>query len=151
MIIIEPRVRQLLVEDALNTFPDECCGFLFGREEHDGTRLVVDILVVDNSKEGDKTRRFEISPQDYMAAEAHALDHDWTLLGIYHSHPKHPAIPSETDRLAAQPFFSYVIISVMEKPRDSAASAEKAIDLRSWLLNDERQFEEEKILDYIYS
>jgi len=154
MIIIEPRVRQLLVEDALNTFPDECCGFLFGREEHDGTRLVVDILVVDNSKAGDKTRRFEISPLDYMAAEAHALDHDWTLLGIYHSHPKHPAIPSETDRLAAQPFFSYVIISVMENSRPSAAlaaPAEKTITLRSWLLNDERQFEEEKILDYIYS
>lgn len=141
MIIIEPRVTQLLVEDALNTFPDECCGFLFGREEHDGTRLVLDALVVDNSREGDKTRRFEISPQDYMAAEAHALDHDWTLLGIYHSHPRHPAIPSETDRLAAQPFFSYVIISVIED----------RIGLRSWLLNDERQFEEEQISDHIYS
>jgi len=151
MIIIEPRVRQLLVEDALNTFPDECCGFLFGREEHDGTRLVVDILVVDNSKEGDKTRRFEISPQDYMAAEAHALDHDWTLLGIYHSHPKHPAIPSETDRQAAQPYFSYVIVSVIENTRSLASPAEKAIELRSWLLNDEHQFEEEQILDYIYS
>lgn len=153
MIIIEPRVRQLLVEDALNTFPDECCGFLFGREEHDGTRLVVDILVVDNFKEGDKTRRFEISPQDYLAAESHALDHDWTLLGIYHSHPKHPAIPSETDRISAQPFFSYVIISVPEDAtvRPSPGGAGGSIELRSWLLNDERQFEEEKILDYIYS
>src|SRR6201990_1814716 len=154
MIIIEPRVRQLLVEDALNTFPDECCGFLFGREEHDGTRLVVDILVVDNSKDGDKTRRFEISPLDYMAAETHALDHDWTLLGIYHSHPKHPAIPSEHDRVAAQPYFSYVIISVMESapPRDNdegqALSAGKTIHFRSWLLNDDQQFEEEKIIDY---
>ncbi|HXB08805.1 MAG TPA: M67 family metallopeptidase [Puia sp.] len=142
MIIIEPRVRQLLIEDALTTFPDECCGFLFGKEEHDGTRLVVDILVVDNSKDGDKTRRFEISPQDYMAAESHALDHDWTLLGIYHSHPKHPAIPSEHDRKAAQPFFSYVIVSVMDKD---------TINLRSWLLNDEQQFEEEPILDNIYT
>src|SRR6202000_2128445 len=86
MIILEPRIRQLLIEDALDTFPDECCGFLFGREETDGTRLVVDILVVDNSKQGDKTRRFEISPQDYMTAEQHALDHDGTLLAIYNSH-----------------------------------------------------------------
>jgi len=145
MIIIEPRVRQLLIEDALNTFPDECCGFLFGREEHDGTRLVVDILVVDNSKPGDKTRRFEISPQDYMEAEPHAFLHDWTLLGVYHSHPKHPAIPSEHDREAAQPYFSYVIISVMEE------MGEKAIHLRSWLLNDEARFEEEQVLDYQYS
>jgi len=149
MIIIEPRVRQLLVEDALNTFPDECCGFLFGREEHDGTRLVVDILVVDNSKEGDKTRRFVISPQDYMAAETHALDHDWTLLGIYHSHPKHPAIPSETDWQSAQPFFSYVIISVMDD--SNVRPSPGPIGLRSWLLNEEQQFEEEQIIDYIYS
>lgn len=139
MIIIEPSIRQLLIEDAVGTFPDECCGFLFGREETGGIRVIVDILVVDNSKEGDKTRRFEISPADYMAAEQHALDNGWTLLGIYHSHPKHPAIPSEHDRVAAQPFFSYLIISVF---------SEKDITFRSWLLNDQHQFEEEEILQY---
>ena len=149
MIIIEPRVRQLLIEDALNTFPDECCGFLFGREEHDGTRLILDILVVDNAKAGDKTRRFEISPQDYLTAETHALDHDWTLLGVYHSHPRHPAIPSEHDRKAAQPYFSYVIVSVMDA--DAAKTGGDTIDLRSWVLNDEQQFEEEEIINYQFS
>lgn len=142
MIIIDSRIRQLLIDDALNTFPDECCGFMFGREEHDGTRHIIDILVVDNAREGDKTRRFEISPQDYMTAETHALENDWTLLGIYHSHPKHPAIPSEHDRKAAQPYFSYVIISVMD---------ENTIEFRSWLLNDEQQFEEEEIANYQYN
>jgi proteasome lid subunit RPN8/RPN11 len=142
MIIIEPRVKQLLIDDALDTFPDECCGFLFGREERDGTRVVIDILVVDNSKPGDKTRRFEISTSDYMAAEQHATDHDWTILGIYHSHPKHPAIPSEQDRVAAQPYFSYLIISLPD------VSDRGAIYFRSWLLNDDLQFEEEKIADF---
>jgi proteasome lid subunit RPN8/RPN11 len=142
MIIIEPRVRQLMIEDAVSTFPDECCGFMFGREETDGTRLILDVLVVDNSKEGDKRRRFAISPQDYMTAEQHALDHDWTLLGVYHSHPNHPAVPSEHDRVAAQPFFSYLIISVLNN---------EVITLRSWLLNDDRQFEEEKIIDYQFT
>lgn len=148
MIIIEPHIRQLLIEDAVNTFPDECCGFLFGREETDGTRIVLDILVVDNSKQGDKTRRFEISPLDYMTAEQHALDHDWSLLGIYHSHPKHPAIPSEHDRKAAQPYFSYVIVSVMS---DDASWENGGITLRSWLLNEEQQFEEEKVIDYQFT
>jgi proteasome lid subunit RPN8/RPN11 len=148
MIIIEPPIRKLLIEDAVNTFPDECCGFLFGREETDGTRVIIDILVVDNSKQGDKTRRFEISPVDYMTAEQHALDHDWVLLGIYHSHPKHPAIPSEHDRKAAQPYFSYVIVSVL----DSDATVENGgITFRSWLLNEEQQFEEEKIADYQFT
>jgi proteasome lid subunit RPN8/RPN11 len=153
MIILDARIRQLLTDDALNTFPDECCGFLFGREERDGTRLVIDILVVDNSKQGDKTRRFEISPLDYMTAEQHALDHDWTLLGIYHSHPKHPAIPSEHDRIAAQPWFSYVIVSVIEAyaTESSQDSGKPAIDFRSWVLNENQQFEEEKIADYQFT
>ena len=153
MIIIDPRIKQLLIEDALNTFPDECCGFLFGREERDGTRHIIDILVVDNAREGDKTRRFEISPQDYMAAETHALDHDWTLLGIYHSHPKHPAIPSETDRKSAQPYFSYVIISVMEADAhvDPSSAGRYSVELRSWLLNEEQQFEEEQITNHQYN
>lgn len=155
MIILEPRIRQLLTEDALNTFPDECCGFLFGREETDGTRLIIDILVVDNSKEGDKTRRFEIAPVDYMTAEQHALDHDWSLLGIYHSHPKHPAIPSETDRLSAQPYFSYVIISVQPSSPSSGPLSEQPdgynIGFRSWLLNEAQQFEEEKIIEYQFT
>jgi proteasome lid subunit RPN8/RPN11 len=139
MLIIEPSIRQSLIEDAVSTFPDECCGFLFGKEEADGTRFIIDLMVVDNSKEGDKRRRFEIAPSDYMIAEQHALDHDWNLLGVYHSHPNHPAIPSEHDRVAAQPYFSYLIISVMNK---------EVISFRSWLLNEELQFEEEKIIDY---
>jgi len=142
MIVIEPSVRALLVEDAVKTFPDECCGFMFGVEDEDRNRFIRDMLVVDNSKAGDKTRRFEISPIDYLKAEQYAVDHNWLLLGIYHSHPKHPAIPSEHDRKAAQPFFSYLIISVLEN---------NIITLRSWRLNEEEQFEEEKISDYQFT
>jgi proteasome lid subunit RPN8/RPN11 len=86
-----------------------------------------------------------------MTAEQHALDHEWTLLGIYHSHPKHPAIPSEHDRKAAQPYFSYVIISVPDKPAEKGISTGDTINLRSWLLNEEQQFEEEKIIDYQFT
>jgi len=113
MIIIEDGARNLMVEDAVNTFPDECCGFMFGTEDEKENRVIRDILVVNNSKPGDKTRRFQISPLDYMKGEQYAIDNNLILLGIYHSHPKHPAVPSETDRLSAQPFFSYLIISVL--------------------------------------
>jgi len=138
MIIIEPQARQLMTADAVKTFPDECCGFLFGIEKEDD-RIVTDILIVNNAKEGDKRRRFEISPRDYMKAEQYADENNLHLLGIYHSHPNHPAIPSEHDRLAAQPWFSYVIISVLEK---------KVGLIRSWRLNESNQFEEEKLPDY---
>lgn len=123
-------------EQAQRIFPDECCGFLFGTEESDGTRKIETILEVDNSKSGDKRRRFEISPQNYLHAEKYAIEHDHLLLGIYHSHPGHPAIPSEHDRVAAQPYFSYIIISVMQG---------KINHIRSWRLGEDSRFEEEKL------
>lgn len=135
MLIIEPKALEEMYTDAQQTFPDECCGFFFGKEEAE-ERKVTEILVVNNSKEGDKRRRFVIAPKDYMNAERHAEENDLQLLGIYHSHPNHPAIPSEHDRVAAQPYFSYIIISVM----DRAIAA-----IRSWQLNEESHFEEETI------
>lgn len=123
-------------EEAVRTFPDECCGFLFGFEQPDGTRKVENIWTVNNSKPGDKKRRFEISAKDYIQAEKFALENNFLLLGIYHSHPNHPAVPSEHDRLAAQPWFSYLIISVMQRQFDH---------IRSWRLSEDSQFEEENI------
>jgi proteasome lid subunit RPN8/RPN11 len=135
MIRISSQVEQAISADGRQTYPDECCGFLFGTET-DGVRLISDILVVDNSKAGDKRRRFEISAKDYLKAERFAVEHDLELLGIYHSHPDHPAIPSEHDRVAAQPFFSYVIISIV---------LGQPAGIRSWRLNDAFQFEEELV------
>jgi proteasome lid subunit RPN8/RPN11 len=127
-----------MIADAEKAFPDECCGFVFG-EEMNTERLIVDIQVVNNAKPGDKRRRFEITALDYMKAERYAEEKNLLLLGVYHSHPNHPAIPSEHDRVAAQPFFSYLILSVMEG---------HFATIRSWRLDEENQFEEENILQY---
>lgn len=91
-------------------YPNECCGFIFGSD--DGQRKVEIIREVPNNQEGDQSKRFEVSPLDYMKAEKFALDSNLTLLGIYHSHPDHPAIPSRHDHKQAVPFFSYIILSV---------------------------------------
>ena len=135
MLHIESKAMEEMLKDAERTFPDECCGFLFGSEEGD-RRIINTITVVDNSKEGDKRRRFEISPTDYLKAESFAEENGLSLLGVYHSHPNSPAIPSELDRVSAQPYFSYIIISVFDGLYSHA---------RSWQLNDQYQFEEEKI------
>ncbi len=134
MIVIEPNPIARMKSHAVSIFPDECCGFLFGAEENDGTRTISTVKEVNNAKPGDKRRRFEITAKDYMQAEQFALDNAIILLGIYHSHPNHPAIPSEHDRVAAQPYFSYVIISVEQGHIDH---------IRSWRLNEVAQFEEE--------
>ena len=135
MLTIDQIALDQMIQDAVKTFPDECCGFLFGNEENN-RRSVLKIQVVDNAKEGDKKRRFIISAKDYMRAERFAEENNLQLIGVYHSHPNHPAIPSEHDRVAAQPFFSYIILSVINNEFDH---------IRSWQLNDQQQFEEENI------
>jgi proteasome lid subunit RPN8/RPN11 len=134
MIVVESVPLAEMKAHAINTFPDECCGFFYGTEQRDGSRMIKKILEVNNSKNGDKKRRFEIAGKDYMLAEKFALENDFLLLGIYHSHPNHPAIPSEHDRAAALPYFSYVILSTTPGNIDH---------IRSWQLNDVSQFEEE--------
>ena len=134
MIIVESGQLAEMKAHALAVYPDECCGFLYGAEQTDRSRMITKILEVNNSKTGDKKRRFEISGKDYMLAEKFALENNILLLGIYHSHPNHPAIPSENDRVAALPYFSYVILSITPGTIDH---------IRSWQLNDLSQFEEE--------
>ena len=119
----------------VEVFPFECCGFIFGEDREEG-RLVTEVLPANNAKQGDQRRRFEIDPLEYLKAERHALSTDTTLIGIYHSHPNHPAIPSEHDLKQAVPFFSYIILSV---------EPDGVKDLTSWQLGQEKQFEKEEI------
>lgn len=135
MLLLNNHIDNQLSEDALRTYPDECCGFLLGIEKRD-ERAIEEIIVVNNAKEGDKRRRFEITAQDYLKAERYAEDKGLTLLGVYHSHPNHPSVPSEHDRIVAQPYFSYIIIAVRQN---------EIVSKQSWRLNDDSQFEEEKI------
>ncbi len=134
-ITVCKEVVETVNSHALETFPFECCGFLYGDDE--GGRSLSLAVPVDNKKEGDQRRRFEISPLDYLKAEQFALENDTQLLGIYHSHPNHPAIASQHDLAVAMPFFSYLIVSVMDG---------KIADLKSWRLKDEiREFQEERV------
>ena len=135
MITVEQAAEKIMNDDAAGAFPDECCGFMFGHEDAAGNRTVTQALAISNSAVENRKRRFVISPKDYLKGEQYATANDVQLLGIYHSHPNHPAIPSEHDRVAAQPFFSYVIISVQNGNVDHT---------RSWVLNDNFQFDEEE-------
>ena len=140
MLFIQNQQKKEMINHAEKTFPDECCGFLFG-SENETERNITFIMMAENIKSGDKMRRFEISPGDYLKAERFAEENNTFLLGIYHSHPEHPAVPSEYDRVAAQPYFSYIILSVLGR---------KFNNLRSWKLNDEFKFVEEKVNENQY-
>ncbi|MDH4091254.1 MAG: M67 family metallopeptidase [Cyclobacteriaceae bacterium] len=132
------RINSALLEEIIANvehFSDECCGFLFGHDMY-GDRTLTKTMVAKNVTQGERHREFEIAPLDYLKAERFAEQNNLALVGIYHSHPNCPAIPSERDRLCAQPYLSYIIVSVMNN---------KFADIRSWRLNADFQFEEEKI------
>ena len=113
-------------------FPHECCGALLGRNG-----VVHEAFALPNTTEEGPRRRFLVRADDYRAAEKRARDTGLELLGFYHSHPDHPARPSQYDLDHAWPSFSYVIVSVM-------AGQDKV--LTSWRLKEDRsEFQEEEI------
>jgi proteasome lid subunit RPN8/RPN11 len=133
-IRLSDSVWEKVQQHAEETYPLECCGFLFGKDGD--VREMNAVLQASNSKDGDQRRRFEISGSDYMKAERYAVENDLDFLGIYHSHPDHPAIPSSTDLQSALPFFSYVIVSIMKGKRAETSS---------WQLGEEGLFDRENI------
>ncbi|MCS6903949.1 MAG: M67 family metallopeptidase [Bacteroidia bacterium] len=127
-----------ILMQAIKDFPHETCGFFFGFEEED-RRCITQAMAVKNASIENKERRFSINSQDYIRAEKFALQNHTTLLGIYHSHPNHPAHPSLHDLNNALPFFSYLIVSVYDKIFHQATC---------WRLNEEgeRSFHEEELI-----
>jgi len=113
----------------IETYPNECCGALIAS----GTSIVEAFPLPNTTAEGPR-RRFLIGPNDYRLAEARARERGGTLAGFYHSHPDHPARPSETDLAQAWPNLTYIIVAVREGQPE---------DLRSWRLREDRSgFEE---------
>ena len=114
------------------TYPHECCGALLGK---DG--IVTATAPLSNVTEEGPRRRFRVSDKDYLAVQRAADAAGEDLVGFYHSHPDHPAVPSQYDLDHAFPSFAYVIVSV----RDGQAE-----DLRSWTLKDDRSaFDEQPV------
>ena len=121
---LKPHVDAAIRAHGVEAYPNECCGALIGR---DG--VVSDTFALPNTTEEGPRTRFLVRPPDYQAAERRAGDAGGELLGFYHSHPDHPARPSQYDLDHAWPFFSYVIVSVR---------AGVSEDMTSWRLREDR-------------
>jgi proteasome lid subunit RPN8/RPN11 len=131
-LLLNTQVDAAIRAHGAETYPNECCGALIGR---DG--VVTETLALPNTTEEGPRRRFMVRPQDYRAAERRAGELGGELLGFYHSHPDHPAQPSQYDLDHAWPFFSYVIVSVREGVSG---------DMTSWRLREDRSaFDQEDL------
>jgi proteasome lid subunit RPN8/RPN11 len=122
-----------------STYPYEGGGLLIGRTDELGRKIVTEIKPFENQRAiEDQHNRILITDQMYRAGEEYADSQGLLLIGFFHSHPDHPARPSEFDRQHALPWWSYVIISVQRG---------RSTDVLSWELRDDRsRFDAEEIV-----
>lgn len=141
MIKISEEQLEEIKRHAEAEYPHECCGLLIGRIEDGGrTRVVAETYPVKNSwTEGPQHDRMLIAPLDYARAERESAKKGLGVVGDYHSHPDHPAVPSQFDlEHSPWPTMSYIIVSVHEG---------RAAELRSWeIAADHSKFNEEEIV-----
>jgi proteasome lid subunit RPN8/RPN11 len=107
-------------------YPAECCGVLVGTA---GDVKEVLRLVPATNRRTDDPRRYLIAPDDLRRIEADLRPLRQDVLGCYHSHPDHPAVPSAFDVEQAWPWYSYLIVRVDDG---------QAVDVASWVLDDDR-------------
>lgn len=162
---IQPEHLQAIRAHAESTYPEECCGLLLGKfarerkklcevrptenawREQTARELGEDTTGGDTTGEDTtgnlpssaltKERRYIIEPAEMLQVLKEARSRDLSVIGVYHSHPDHPAIPSECDRALAWPEYSYLIVSVPQG---------KAAEILAWNLDEESQFQPEKII-----
>jgi proteasome lid subunit RPN8/RPN11 len=126
-------VSSAIRDHGARAYPDECCGALLG----DPSGQVVEALELSNTTSLERRRRFLIGPDEYRVAEARATEIGQTLIGFYHSHPNHPAIPSAFDLEHAWPNMRYLIVAVRGGRPEEA---------RTWRLRADRTGFDEEIV-----
>ncbi|HYR46724.1 MAG TPA: Mov34/MPN/PAD-1 family protein [Thermoanaerobaculia bacterium] len=134
---MDGRALAAIREHGARAYPEECCGALLGVVE-DGTVRVARVERIENARREERRRRYAIEPLEYARLEKRADSEGLSILGFYHSHPDHPAVPSEYDREHGLPFFHYVLVAV---------AAGVAGEVASFVLSEDRGvFDREELL-----
>jgi proteasome lid subunit RPN8/RPN11 len=131
--MLETGVARAIRRHGEETYPHECCGALVGV----AGRVTAAVALPNTTEEGPR-RRFLVRPADYRLAEKSASERGGELLGFYHSHPDHPARPSQYDLDYAWPNFAYVIVAV---------ASGVARDMTVWFLKEDRSSFDEGTLN----
>ena len=113
MIRIQTEPWAAMVAHAQRTYPNECCGAMLGSLDGD-TKVVSEAIALENAFEGAQAARYELRPEDLLAADKAARERGMDLIGIYHSHPDCDAYFSKTDLQNSCPWYSFVVLSIQK-------------------------------------
>jgi proteasome lid subunit RPN8/RPN11 len=149
-IIFSSAQIQAISTHAEAIYPEECCGILLGKIAK-LDRTVIEVIQTinawvpadrvnestpNNELDRSKQSRYTIAPPDIFQAQKRGRGLDLEIIGFFHSHPDHPAIPSTCDRDQAWEVYSYPIISVMQG---------RVRNIQSWILDGDQIFQPEAI------
>ena len=121
MIKINQEAWDVMVAHAEAKFPSECCGAMIGKIDDDAKNVTL-AVPMENAYAGEQGARYELRPEDLLAADRNARAAGMDLIGIFHSHPDCDAYFSKTDLENSCPWYSFVVISVKQGKFDHANS-----------------------------
>ena len=121
MIKIDKSAWDVMVSHAEAKFPNECCGAMIGKAG-DEAKHVTAAVPLENAYDGAQGARYELRPEDLLAADRSARAAGLDLIGIFHSHPDCDAYFSKTDLENSCPWYSFVVLSIKQGKFDHAAS-----------------------------
>jgi proteasome lid subunit RPN8/RPN11 len=130
---------ETVLAHAREGYPFEVCGVLLGR--HDSEVRVLAVVPVVNRETEQPRVRYQIAPEDLIRVQRDGRARGQEIVGYYHSHPDHPARPSETDRRVAAEGLSdgvvHVVVGVDKGERAQGTA---------WIFRDTAQgFESERL------
>lgn len=123
------RQAEAILSHARSGYPHEVCGVLLGN----GPRVTAVVPVVNRETESPRVR-YQIAPEDLIRIQREGRERGHDILGYYHSHPDHPARPSETDRRLAAEGLSDGVIHVVVGVEDGRRATPSA-----WVFHDATQ------------
>ncbi len=137
MLTISSELLRALEAHGATAYPAEGAGLLLGTTTA-ADKQVTAILPIENKWDAEEQyHRFLLTPQDMLRGEQEAAQRGLDVIGIFHSHPDHPAEPSGFDRDWALPYYSYIITTISKGTPTRS---------RSWLLKEDRSgYDEETI------
>ena len=111
-----------MVAHARRTYPNECCGAMLGAIDGDRKAVRVAHAARERLSRARRRARYELRPEDLLAADKAARERQMDLIGIYHSHPDCDAYFSKTDLKNSCPWYSFVVLSIKSGEFDHANS-----------------------------
>ena len=112
MIVLTQSHLSALSAFAEESYPSECCGLLAGTGDAEQEILVTRVVPSDNVSSTDTRDSFEVDPKVRFGLMRELEETDERIVGHYHSHPDHPAEPSDTDvSMIYEPELFWLIIS----------------------------------------